>query len=150
MFPRPRLVSIALLLVAALPAGAQGQCQCERPELLVAYLESALVFQASVGPVRKVHPGEGLELSLELGRIWKGEPGPDLSVWMSRGAVVEGCQQVPMPGVAYLFLVGAESPLRPNGCAGNLAIALEELPRGWEEFLEAVGKGDARRLEPPD
>jgi hypothetical protein len=141
-FMRP--ASVVLILLILLPARALGQCQCPPPELLAAYVEAELVFQAAVGSVSKVHPGEGLELSLELRRSWKGQVGAARTVWMPRGAAPEGCQQVLESGKEYLFLVADQGPIRPTGCLGSLVIALDELPRGWEAFLEAVDRG-ARR-----
>jgi len=137
-------VSVALVALILLPARALAQCQCPPPELLAAYVEAELVFQAAVGSVSKVHPGEGLELSLDLRRGWKGQAGAGRTVWMPRGAAVDGCQQVLEPGKEYLFLVADQAPIRPTGCLGSLVIALDALPRGWEAFLEAVDRGVRR------
>lgn len=140
-----RITGLCLLLVSSLgPAICIAeQCQCEVPDLFAAYLDGEWVFQARIGQVSRVHPGQGMELSLSVQHVWKGSPGPAPTLWLPRGSGAGSCQQqLPAEG-SFLFLVPAQQPVRPAGCAGSIALAVGGLPPGWRSLLAAMQRGEA-------
>lgn len=140
---RAPVLCLLLVLAWAPATGLAEPCQCEPPDLFAAYLDGEWVFQARIGQVSRVHPGQGMELSLSVQQVWKGSPGEAPTLWLPRGRGEGTCQQqLPAEG-SFLFLVPAQQPLRPTGCAGSVALEVSALPPGWQSLLAAMQRGEA-------